>query len=304
MRPASSACSDGPHWRAALVRWLCLASWGIHLCAASAVAQTSPPIEITQAQRTDPRGAVETVALPDTWQADPPLVAPDTVVRLHYRLQVELGVAPRPQALYFSGLLAHARITFNGHLLIDHLGDAAAPRPNGAQALLLIDVPADALQPGLNTIDVMLAGRQRVSLSQARLGERQAMQRMHDSKVVLMVTGPVVVASVIGCLGLAVLLLCLRRRSEGLYAYFGVGAVLWSLHTLWGTLTRSLLTGVHLFVWWTTLYAALVAMLVIFVLRFADHSRPGIERALLGLCAVSPPLLYGAFALGHATLAG
>ncbi len=304
MRPASSACSDGPRWRAALVRWLGRASWVFLLCAASAAAQTSAPIEITQAQRTDPRGNFETVALPDTWQADPPLVAPDTVVRLHYRLQAELGVATRPQALYFSGLLAHARITLNGRLLFDHLGDAEAPRPNGAQALLLLDVPADALQPGLNTIDVVLAGRRRVSLSQVRLGERQALRRLHDSKVFLMVTGPVVVASVIGCLGLAVLLLYLRRRSEGLYAYFGVGAVLWSLHTLWGELTRSLITGVHLFVWWTTLYAALVAMLVIFVLRFADHSRPAIERALLGLCAVAPPLLYGAAALGHGTLAG
>lgn len=251
---------------------------------------------LTQAQRAVGVDAAQPVTLPDT------LTAPsrDDVVTARYRVEVELE-ASRPLALYASGLLGHARITLNGALLVDEISTPLPPSPRGLARLRLLDLPGALLRPGHNLVEIELAGRGLVSLSSLRLGERQALAPLRDRKALAMIVGPAIVAAVIGCLGLSMVVLYLRLRSEAMYGYFGLGAMLWALHTAWTLWPRRLLSGVHLEVWWNALYAAFVVMLVLFCLRYGQRSRRDVERALLAACVATPAVLYAAAALGVIT---
>jgi signal transduction histidine kinase len=249
---------------------------------------------LAEALRSLDGGEARPVTLPDIAEA----ASRGTIVRARYRVGADLGARPRPQALYASGLVGRARISLNGAVLVDEIADPLPPAPRGLALLRLLDLPGALLRPGVNVIEIELAGRGAVSLSALRIGEREALAALRDRKALLMVIGPLVVAAVMGSLGLSMLVLYLRLRSEALYGYFAAGAVLWALHTAWTVAPQRLLTGTHQDVWWNSLYAVFVVMLVLFCLRFGQRSRRWIERALLGAVLATPALLYGAAALG------
>lgn len=253
-----------------------------------------PTLTLVQALRSDATGPARQVGLPDEIEA----AASATLVTARYQVDVELGAQPRRLALYASGLVGSARIRLNGAVLVDDIAEPPRPAPRGIALLRLIDLPDALLRPGVNHIDIDIAGRRTASLSVLRIGDRGTLASLRDGKALAMVIGPAIVATVIGCLGLSMLVLYLRRRSEALYGYFGLGAILWSVHTFWTVSPQGLLTGMHLTVWWNTLYVAVVVMLVLFCLRYAQRSRPRIELTLLAVCAVTPGLLYAAAALG------
>jgi signal transduction histidine kinase len=109
----------------------------------------------------------------------------------------------------------------------------------------------------------------------------------------------VVVSAVIGVLGLAVGVLCLRRRRrDRSELYFALGAVGWALNTLWFVAPMRLLPAPHQTVWWTTLYVEVVAMLVLFCLRFAQRLRPRVERIGWAATPLAALLLYAGAAAG------
>ncbi len=253
---------------------------------------------VQEVQRLDDAGTPRNVSLPDELRAEgagnPPVMA-------RYRWQVDLGERPLRQALYASGLFGSARLTLNGQVVVDAIGDAAAappPHPRGMAAAPLIALPVALLRPGRNEFGLDLAGRGWVSLSPLRIGDAAALQALQARKAAALVTGPIVVAVMIGCFGLGMLALWARRTGERQYGYVGLGAVLWALHTLWTAAPRPWLPGAHQTVWWNTLYAAVVSMLVLFALHFTQRARPGAERALLAALLATPLLLYAAAGLG------
>ena len=75
------------------------------------------------------------------------------------------------------------------------------------------------------------------------------------------------------------------------------GALLWALHSAWTVLPVPLLGGVHLPVWWTSLYAAFVVFLVVFCVRLAGWRWPWFERALWLLVLAAPAALYAGAAV-------
>ncbi len=267
--------------------WLGLA------CAAIAAANQQPAAQqLQQALRSQPGEAAQQVTLPDTLKLGGADDA--TTLQPSYRLGVELSAAPGRTAVYLPGVFAHVRLAVNGHTVADRIREPLPRPPRGADRLLLAPVPAEFVRPGLNQIDVTLAGRRSTSLSRVWVGDEDLLRGMHQRKLLLTVHGPVAAAAVIMALSLCVLLLWARRTGDTLYAYFGIGGLLWALHTVWTVLPNPVLKPPHFGIWWTMGYALFCAPLVVFCVRLARWQLPRFERTLWVGVVVGPLLLYGA----------
>jgi len=278
------------HWAAALLLGLAA------LAATAADDRPAAAQELRSAVRTGPGSvAPQPVRLPETVDTNGP---ENEIITPSYRLEADLGRAPAHMGIYLPGVFAHARIGVNGQVVSDNIADPLPPRPRSTERLRLVELPPGALKPGLNTIEITLAARRVTVLPTVWVGPLDELRSMHDRKALFVVVLPALVATLIGLLGAVVLLLYLRRRQEPLYAYFGIGALAWALHTGWTILPRTVLSGVHFYIWWTVLYTFFVSMLVIFCLRLTRHAQPWADRTLWGINLAAPLVLYGASAAG------
>ncbi|MEO6746433.1 MAG: ATP-binding protein [Caldimonas sp.] len=215
-----------------------------------------------------------------------------------YRLRADLGQIPARTTIYLPGVFAHARVAVNGHTVADHIRSPLPRHPRGADRLVLAPVPSEFLRSGANDIEVMLVAPRMTSLSRVWIGDEDELRHMHDRKAFLAVTGPIIAAAVISALSLCVLVLWARSPVETLYGYFGIGGLLWALHTVWTVVPDPLLNPPHLGIWWTMGYPFFVTPLVIFCIRLARWHLPGFERVLwIGILA-GPVILYAADAGG------
>ncbi len=255
-----------------------------------------PVVTVERAARIDATGRVEEVTLPDSVESE----ADEAVIERRWRIRLDLPGERGGQALYLSGALGHVRIALNGQALLDTITEPLGPAPRSAHRLRLVELPPYLLQVADNTIDITLRGQRFISLSRVTLGRQDTLYVLRDTKALQMTYAPAAVAAMIGCFGFSVLLLWVRRRVESIYAIFGVAAITWGLHTAWTVTPRTLLPQPHYWIWWTSLYAFVVAMIAIFALRFAGYAQRRIERALLWGCAAVPPLLYAGQGLGAA----
>lgn len=275
------------------VRVLALEIWLAALPALAVASPSAPGMPLHTldvAELRSAEGPVTRVDLPMEWSGEG---AP-----VHLRLHADLGPAPRDLAAYIPGLLAHARVEVNGHVLEDRLAHADEPVPRGAGRIRLLRLPDALLQPGDNRIDLVLVGPRGFSLSPIIVGPENAAQRAHDERVLGAVVGPLIVGTIMCCLGTCVLVLWARRRSDTMYGYFGMAALGWGLHSVWTVLPASPLPGAHHVVWWTSMYSAFVLLLVIFSLRFSGRYWPRLERAIWTLLLAAPLALYAAEGLG------
>src|SRR5262249_29574597 len=111
------------------------------------------------------------------------------------------------------------------------------------------------------------------------------------------------IALIMATLSTAILVLWLRRRSDTIYAYFGLGSLLWALHTAWSLMPGPLLPGLHNTVWWTSMYLVFASVLVVFCLRLAQKEWPRFELVLSIYVLAAPVVLYAAYAVGKQALA-
>ena len=251
-------------------------------------------IELRQALRTKLDGTAHVEALPDILRkAD----GADGVEG-RYRVALDLPAGRSGWAMYLSGAVGHARVAVNGQRLLDTITTPPAPRPRSFHMLHFVELPPHLLLERGNEIEITLQGQNLVSLSRIQLGAQQPLRDARDRKVMWMGYGPALVAGLMACLGLSVLLIWLRRRDETIYGYFGVASLAWGLHTAWTVSPREVIGGIHGAVVWTTLYAFLVGMLIIFCLRFVGRRLTRVERAIHWSLAAVPPLLYLSIALG------
>ncbi|MEO6743671.1 MAG: hypothetical protein ABIN08_04215 [Caldimonas sp.] len=159
-------------------------------------------------------------------------------------------------------------------MVADHIRDPLPRQPRGADRMMLVPIANEFLRPGLNDIDVLLAAPRMTSLSRVWIGDEDQLRSMHDRKVFLAVTGPIISAAVITALSPCVLVLWARAPVETLYGYFGIGGLLWAMHTVWTVLPDPILNPPHLSIWWTMGYPFFVTPLVIFCLRLARWQLP------------------------------
>jgi signal transduction histidine kinase/CheY-like chemotaxis protein len=258
--------------------------------AATCTAQTQV-LQLREALRVGAAGAAQKVDLPDAFErrsGDP------DVLRARYLLHADLGAAPGLSAIYLPGVFAAARIAVNGHVVADHLDDAQLARRGAADRLLLATVPGEMLRPGLNAIEITLASRQGIGLSTVWVGDERVLSEMHAHKLLWQVDGPAGAAGVVMVLSLCVLVLWARQPGQTLYGYFGLGGMLWALHTMWRLLPDPLLAPPHLGIWRNLGFGFFVVPLVVFCLRLAEWRLPRFERLMWLVLAASPLLLYGA----------
>jgi signal transduction histidine kinase/CheY-like chemotaxis protein len=253
------------------------------------VAAHAQLIELREAQRATPAGTVA-VSLPDTLRAAPGDAPP---LRATYRMSFEQAVASQPLSLCMPGLIAHARLKLNGHVIDDRLADPLAPLPRSANRIRLIDIPQEFVLAGTNRLEIEAAGRTFISISPVNLGPRAALGARYEKRMLGAVIGPAFVAVAVGSLALCVLLLW-ARTGDALYGFFGLGSFGWALHDAWSVVPFAPLTGVHNVVWWTSLYGFFVAMLVVFCVRFAGWRWPRFDRTLIVLAVCAPLSLYAA----------
>ena len=277
--PAAGLLRSAARWLTACLLW------------PLGVALAAPAVTLAQAERIEPDGHATTVTLPD-W-----VMGPGVQQRL-WRLNFEWRAQAGALALYVPGLLGHGRIAINGQTLFESLAAPVEPRPRGLNLFRVVMLPTAFLHEGTNRIEITLRAANYVSLSRVIVGDEGVLRGLHDRKAMASVYGPMLVATVIACLGASVLLIWLRRRGEPMYVYFAVGSIAWGLHTAWSVLPAAPLPGAHNAIWWNTLYALFVILLLNFALRFAGYKLHRLESALLATCAAAPLVFYAANAFG------
>jgi signal transduction histidine kinase len=266
------------------------------LLVAGAAHGTTPTVELQQAARSLDGKAPQTVSLPD--KVGRPAAAKGAPLQPTYRLEADLGPTPGRTAIYLPGVFANARIAVNGHVVDDRIRDPLPPAPRGADRLVFAPVSAEFLRPGPNAIEIMLADPRQTWLSRVWIGDEDTLHRMRDRKELLMVGSTVVAAAVTGALSLCMLVLWARRPADALFAYFGIGGLLWALHTAWTVLPDPLLEGHHFEIWWTMGFPLFIVPLVIFCVRLAGWRLPRFERAMGIGILLGPLILYGAHHAG------
>lgn len=245
--------------------------------------------EVRDALRSGSHGIAEAISLPDYVEhrdADPEILVAT------YRMRADLGPAPGLTAVYLPGVFASARIAVNGHVVADRINARQMSRRGGADRLLLATVPGEMLHPGFNEVEVTLASRQAIGLSTVWLGDENALREMHARKLLWQVNGPAAAAGVVLVLSLCVLVLWVRRPGHTLYGYFGIGGMVWALHTIWRLLPEPVLGPPHLAIWRNLGYGFFIVPLVIFCLRLAQWRLPRFEQGMWLTLAISPVVLY------------
>jgi signal transduction histidine kinase len=254
----------------------------------AAVDPAQPAFVITSAERIGADGRIERVALPDEAFADPG----QAFVERRYRVPID---APS-QSLYLSGVFGHLRIALNGEKLLDTITEPLAPEPRSSKRQRLLSLPPCLLRPAGNEIDITVRSVRHAGISKVTLGGYDTLHDLRNDKTLYMSSAPAVVAAMMAFLGLSVLLIWVRRRAETIYLQFGVAAVAWGLHTAWSVSSSPWLPVPHETVWWTALYAFVVAALAIFSLRFAGYQPRRTERGLHS--PLAPLWLYLGLVLG------
>jgi signal transduction histidine kinase/CheY-like chemotaxis protein len=252
-------------------------------------------LEVTHAERIDLPSASRRVALPDRVVADEGAA----VAQARYRIQADLGSTPaRGLALYFPGLRAYAAVSLNGQEVHSSLAEPLGAAPRSLRAVRVIALPPQHVRPGINNIELQLRAPAALSLSPVWIGDETVLADQAQRRVLGMTIGPLIVAAFMVSLGLTVLVLYARRRDEAMYAYFGLGALVWGLQTAWSALPRPILLGDHRTVWLTSMYVFFVVMIVLFALRFAGVQSLRGERLLNRLALGWPVVMYAALAAG------
>jgi signal transduction histidine kinase len=255
----------------------------------AAVNPAQAPFEVDSAERVARDGSTERVHLPDEAEANPG----DAFVERRYQVPID---APA-QSLYLPAVFGHLRLALNGEVLLDTITEPLGPEPRSSKRQRLLSLPPCLLRPSGNRVDITLRSTRYVGLPKVTLGGYDRLHDMRNDKTLWMSTAPAIAASMMAFLGASVLLIWARRPSETIYLFFGVASLAWSLHTAWTVASTVWLPQPHAAVWWTSLYAFVVAMLVIFSLRFAGYRWPRAERTLLWGAALAPVLLYLGVAL-------
>ena len=218
--------------------------------------------------------------------------APAQPLTAQYRLRAELGPRAGPPPCTLPGLIAHARIRVNGHVLFDTLDQRAQPLPRSAERIQLLRLPDEFVHDGVNEITIEAAATRYLSPSPVWIGGVAELERLYDERLLGAVIGPAIVATVMGCLALCVLLLWRAGRRSRHSGYFGAGALCWALYSAWTVLPAPCCTAC---IWRLDIdVLAFVVLLVIFCVRFAGWHWPRFDRTLGSRAGGARRVLYAA----------
>jgi len=266
------------------------------LPALAAAAQPQPDTAtLTTATFTGPNSAAAaTVSLPHRWrhEADAPATA-------RYRLAFDAPAGATDLAVRIAGTNLPFEALINGR----HLYESRAPLQSlGTPAFR---IPDDLLRPGANEIELVatLKTRGGYALGPVSIGNNAAIAALEQRDWIVHTVLPLVVASMLGVVGVIALALWRGRGEFSLFFWLGAGATLWSLQNFLVQMPVPLLPRPHFAVLYIALFAWFPLSLAVFFLRFAYQRSVLFERLALGVMALAAPVLYAANALDRWSIA-
>ncbi|MDO8420353.1 MAG: ATP-binding protein [Rubrivivax sp.] len=176
------------------------------------------------------------VTLPDEWAR----TRPGFDGTLWYRVRFDAAAAGEPGdllALYIAHVCSSFEVHLNGRLLHGG-GRMTEPLAHHCQHPQLVGLPPVLVRPGLNELDIRVAGhplvevgaRQRAGgLSALSVGPQAVLAPRHAGLTALQVTAPQALGVTLLLLGSFMFVLGFIDRSESHLAYFGALAVGWAL---------------------------------------------------------------------------
>ena len=235
------------------------------------------------------------VQLPHAWAATDPLLTGDA----WYVMRLRLAVQPSgPQAIYLTGITVPAELWLNGDR-VGATGPLDGRRPRSYEQSPLFTVTDGDLRAGDNELLVHVRARtpSAAALAPIRVGSAAALRGEAARDLVVHTLGPAAVAVVNVTVGVALLVLWLRRRDPSYVALFGIASLLWGLHTGVSQLPEPPIAAPHYGIWWHGIYMLFVVLLCLFCVRFAQCRWPRYERVAIAYALLVVPVLYGAYAL-------
>ncbi len=235
------------------------------------------------------------VPLPDDWAR----TRPGSDGPVWYRVPFQaVGVRERGDllALYVEHVCTNLEVYLNGQL-VHSGGRMQSPLTHNCNHPQLVGLPAVLIAPGLNTLDIKVAGhalaevgsRQRAgSLSALDIGPQSVLASRHARQTVLNIAAPQAVSATLLLMGGFMFVLGFINRRESHLAYFGALCVGWAIvdARLWlrelpvsNPVAEFLLCAMLGFI---TLAA------VQFLLRYAQWRHRWIDIALPLQCALMP----------------
>jgi signal transduction histidine kinase/CheY-like chemotaxis protein len=282
------------------LRWLAVAAVALlHAAVAWCAPATSPaPVSIVTAEFVGPgvAGNGETVRLPHVWKADVP--GPTTA---RYRIRFDAPGGLADFAVYIAGSSLPFEALVNGRHAFEQGGPTSPPvRLTSWRAAPSFRIPVDLLRPGSNELElrVFASPPGPHALGRAIVGPADAIAAIELRGWIVYNVIPLVVASVLGAVGIVSLALWRGRRDFVLFFWLGAGALLWSLHNFAYQWPVRFLPLPHWPVLMIGLYAWYPLLLSVFFLRFADHRWAWFERTAIAVMLLAMPLLYAAHAAG------
>jgi signal transduction histidine kinase len=211
-----------------------------------------------------------------------------------FQYEFELSRVPQAvQAIYFPGFYAQLELTLNGHMLATS-GPRNAIPARGWRMQRLFEIPSEFLTAGTNTLLIRIGGSRAWTFGLPRIGTRDQLHRDYVMRLASTSVAPITIGVMMALLGLFVTILWIHQRSESLYGYFGVGTLLWGLHTVWSLIPYPPFPQPHERVIWTAMYTFWVSLLVIFFLRYTGKKWLRFTHGMWTFGLLGFPVLYAA----------
>jgi signal transduction histidine kinase/ActR/RegA family two-component response regulator len=277
---------------------LAFAAWATLGFGATSAAEPSAATALKQAEFAGPgEQAAAPVKLPHIWRhtSQSPGVA-------RYRLTFESPAGITDFAVQINGTNLPFEAIVNGRHAHENGGPTSKPVPlTSWRAAPTFRIPVDQLQPGANTLELLVyPSRPGVYvLGQVTVGPADAITQGELRGWIVHNVVPLVVASVLGAVGLIALAMWRGRQNYALFFWLGSGAFLWALQNFLFQWPLPLLPQPHLRVVLTSFYAWYPLLLAVFFLRFAYHRWRWFEGAAVAVMLLAMPVLYLAQAFGQ-----
>ena len=230
------------------------------------------------------------VTLPDNWQ----LSRPGQTGTAWYRIEFVLtDKQPKLSALYVPRV-SMAGAAFVNSEPVGGVAVAKAPTTRQWYRPQLYTLPATLLKSGVNVVHIRLNTllHPKSGLSELHFGSVDAVTALWERRYFWQVTSVQITSALTLGLSTLALLAWLLRRWNTAYGYFGASALLWAVRD-----THLLFTEIPVSpeLWEVGVATSIIwvlALIFMFVLRFAGQRLPVVER-LLGLFALIAPLVLG-----------
>lgn len=288
----SRHCSN--RWLSGLKRWACL----LLLCSAGAMAagEVDGPnvVQLSQALRSDAGdelptrapdantntnptngGAVRQVMLPDNWDS----THPSSSRYVWYTLTFDTQQAWREAALgvYLPAVGMNASLYLNG-LRLGSIGRMEEPVTRHFYTPLLFQLPSGLLQ-GLgqrNILQILVVGypKHRNGLGEVYVGPTESLRAAWQWRGFWQNTGTLISSVLTLMLGTYVLMLWARERSNAVFGWFGLAALVWGLRNLNLVVTELPLSNLL----WSKMSVigavGFVGFFALFTLRYCEFADP------------------------------